>query len=76
MEFIFTIIGVLIGSLFTVMIFMTDKLRKKESIGHGFFIVEAVDDDDTGFYNVNVRIPPNQDLLNLKELVLKKETRK
>ena len=47
-----------------------------ESTGHGFFIVEAVDDDNTGFYNVNVRIPSNQDLLNLKELVLEKETRK
>ena len=76
MEFVFAIIGALGGSLFTIMIITANKLRKMESTGHSFFIVEAVDDDNTGFYNVNVRIPSNQDLLNLKELVLEKETRK
>lgn len=40
---------------------------------HGYFKIEPYDDDDTGFYKVNIRIPGEIDLLKKDRVILNKE---
>ncbi len=62
------IVGVAIGWMLADLFFN----RKTTS---GYFTIEPYDEDDTGFYCVNMRIPPeNQDnLLDKKRIVLYRE---
>ena len=40
--------------------------------GYGYFKVEPYKDEE-GFYTVNVRIPNEQNLLNIDKIILKRE---
>ena len=56
-------IGVLVGCIVTRLLFnMTS--------GHGEFIITPYDEDNTGFYTVNVRVDTNDNLLKKRRVVL------
>ena len=40
---------------------------------HGYFKLEPYDDDDTGFYKINIRIPGETDLLHNDRIILTKD---
>ena len=40
---------------------------------HGYFKLEPYDEDDTGFYKVNIRIPSEANLLHTDKIILHKE---
>lgn len=66
--FLFLLVGGVIG-------WYAAKLSVKKRTSTGYFTVEPYDEDDTGFYRVNMRIPPeNQfDLLKQERLILYRE---
>lgn len=41
--------------------------------GHGYFKLEPYDEDDTGFYRINIRLYSNQNLLKKKYIILEKD---
>lgn len=51
------------------------KLSTEKRTATGYFTVKPYDEDDTGFYRINMRIPPeNQyDLLEQERLILYRE---
>jgi len=62
MVIVFTI-GVFVGCIITRLLFnMTS--------GHGEFIITPYDEDNTGFYTVNVRVDTNDNLLKKRRVVL------
>ena len=62
MVIVFTI-GIFVGCIVTHLLFnMTS--------GHGEFIITPYDEDNTGFYTVNVRVDTNEDLLKKRRIVL------
>ena len=62
MIIVFTI-GVFVGGIITRLLFdMTS--------GHGEFIITPYDEDNTGFYTVNVRVDTNDNLLHKRRVVL------
>lgn len=40
----------------------------------GHFYIEPYDEDDTGFYRINISVTPNQDLINKNYIFLQKDT--
>ena len=66
MNYFILLIGVVIGVLLTLLFFY----RKS---GYGYFIIESYDDDETGFYKINIRIPTQDKLLKKKQIILYKE---
>lgn len=62
MVIVFTI-GIFVGCIVTHLLFnMTS--------GHGEFIITPYDEDNTGFYTVNVRVDTKDDLLKKRRVVL------
>ncbi len=62
MVIVFTI-GIFVGCIVTHLLFnMTS--------GHGKFIITPYDEDNTGFYTVNVRVDTNDDLLKKRRVIL------
>ena len=66
MNYLILLIGVAIGALLTLLFFY----RKS---GYGYFIIETYDDDETGFYKINFRIPTQDKLLKKNQIILYKE---
>lgn len=67
MWIIFLGIGIFIG-------FAASKSTKKMTTATGYFKLAPYDEDNTGFYKVNIRIDPDQDLLTKHYILLEKET--
>lgn len=65
---LFLIIGGILG-------WFANSLFMKKQTFNGYFLIEPYDDDDTGFYRVNMRIPPSEqaELMNKKRLILYRE---
>ncbi len=62
MVIVFTI-GIFVGCIVTHLLFnMTS--------GHGEFIITPYDEDNAGFYTVNVRVDTKDDLLKKRRVVL------
>ena len=59
------LVGVILGTIIT-------KALVHHRIGYGYFKVEPYKDEE-GFYTVNVRIPNEQNLLNIDKIILKRE---
>ena len=59
--------GVLLGSI-------TTHILSDLKSGYGYFKIEPYDEEDTGFYKVNVCITPNQNLLKKNKIVLYKDS--
>lgn len=66
MVFLFFLGGVAFGTIITRIVL---DLRTS----HGHFYLEPADEDDTGFYKVNISITPNQNLLKKKYIILEKD---
>ena len=62
MIIVFTI-GVFVGCIITRLLFNITS-------GHGEFIITPYDEDNTGFYTVNVRVDTNDNLLHKRRVVL------
>lgn len=62
------IIGITLGLVLST-------LHSNRYTGNGYFSIEPYDEDDTGFYCVNMRIPPEEqaELMNKERLVLHRE---
>lgn len=62
------IIGITIG-------WAANTLFTKKRTSNGYFSIEPYDDDETGFYRVNMRIPPSEQdgLMNKERLILYRE---
>lgn len=62
------IIGITLG-------WVLSSLYSNRYTSNGYFSIEPYDEDDTGFYCVNMRIPPEEqtDLMHKKRLVLHRE---
>lgn len=58
--------GVILGGILTNALFYM-------KCGRGYFTVIPYDEDDTGFYKVNIRIPSEQNLLKKDRIILAKE---
>lgn len=58
--------GVILGTILTNVLFYT-------KCGRGYFKLVPYDEDNTGFYKVNIRIPSDQDLLKKDKIILAKE---
>lgn len=58
--------GVAVGAIIT-------EILVYHNTTHGYFKLEPYDDDNTGFYKVNIRIPSNVDLLKKDRIILNKE---
>lgn len=58
--------GVVLGSIIT-------QILVHYRTAHGYFKLEPYDDDDTGFYKINIRIPGEIDLLEKDKIILAKE---
>ncbi len=58
--------GVILGSILTNALFCM-------KCGRGYFKLVPYDEDNTGFYKVNIRIPSDQDLLKKDKIILAKE---
>lgn len=41
--------------------------------GHGYFKLEPYDDENTGFYKINIKLYSNQNLLEKKYIILEKD---
>ena len=59
------LIGVILGTIIT-------QVLVQYRTGYGYFKVEPYKDEE-GFYTVNVRIPNEQNLLNIDKIILKRE---
>ena len=59
------LVGVILGTIIT-------KALVHHRTGYGYFKVEPYKDEE-GFYTVNVRIPNEQNLLNIDKIILKRE---
>ena len=59
------LVGVILGTIIT-------KALVHHRTGCGYFKVEPYKDEE-GFYTVNVRIPNEQNLLNIDKIILKRE---
>lgn len=68
LSILFLLIGGILGWL--VSMWFTQKRTAS-----GYFSIEPYDDDNTGFYRVNMRIPPSEqaELMNKKRLILYRE---
>lgn len=66
MNYLILLIGVVVGVLLTLLFFY-------HKSGYGYFIIESYDDDETGFYKINIRIPTQDKLLKKKQIILYKE---
>ena len=66
MNFLILCIGVALGAVLTLLFFY-------HKSGYGYFTVVPYDDDDTGFYNVNFRIPTQGDLSKKKQIIFYRE---
>lgn len=68
MDFLIFLIGVALGTVLTL-------LFSYIKSGYGYFIIEPFDDDeeDTGFYRINVRIPSQEKLMKKKQIILYQE---
>ena len=64
--FIIFSLGVLLGTIVTLTI-------RAVLSGNGYFKLEPYDEENTGFYRINVRIMSNQDLMKKKYIILRKE---
>lgn len=62
MVIVFTV-GIFVGCIVTHLLFYMTS-------GHGEFIITPYDEDNTGFYTVNVRVDTNDDLLKKRRVVL------
>ena len=58
--------GVILGGILTNALFYM-------KCGRGYFKLVPYDEDNTGFYKVNIRIPSDQDLLKKDKIILAKE---
>lgn len=60
--------GVLFGCIITRILF-------RHKTGYGYFKVEPYEDEDgvEGLYRVNVCLSPDQNLLNVKQIILHKD---
>ena len=66
MNYLILLIGVALGVVLTLLFFY-------HKSGYGDFTVVPYDDEDTGFYNINVRIPTQGDLSKKKRIIIYKE---
>lgn len=67
MNFLILCIGVALGAVLTLLFFY-------HGSGYGYYVVTPYDDEDTGFYNVNFRLPSQQgDLSRKKRIILYRE---
>ena len=65
-NYLILLIGVALGVVLTLLFFY-------HKSGYGYFTVVPYDDEDTGFYNINVRIPTQGDLSKKKRIIIYKE---
>lgn len=65
MNYLILLIGVALGVVLTLLSFY-------HKSGYGYFTVVPYD-EDTGFYNINVRIPTQGDLSKKKRIIIYKE---
>lgn len=66
MEYLIFLGGVALGTIFT---FIFQHFRT----AMGYFKLEPYDEDDTGFYKINIRIPGRTNLLHTDRIILRKE---
>ena len=57
--------GVVIGII-------VSKIGVRRSSAYGHFTLEPYDEDNTGFYKINMKVTPNQDLLKKDFIILEK----
>lgn len=57
--------GVVIGIIIS-------KIGVRRSSAYGHFKIEPYDEDNTGFYKINMEVTPNQDLLKKDYIILEK----
>mgnify|MGYP000192425532 CR=1 FL=1 len=57
--------GVVIGII-------VSKIGVRRSSAYGYFTLEPYDEDNTGFYKINMKVTPNQDLLKKDFIILEK----
>ena len=57
--------GVVIGII-------VSKIGVQRSSAYGNFKIEPYDEDNTGFYKINMEVTPNQDLLKKDFIILEK----
>ena len=65
MIYLVFLIGVILGTIIS-------QVLVHYRTGYGYFKVEPYKDEE-GFYTVNVRIPNEQNLLNIDKIILKRE---
>lgn len=63
-------LGILGGILLGILIDQT----KMHNAAKGYFRLEPYDDDNTGYYKINMIIPPDQDLLHKDIIILRKDS--
>ena len=67
MEYIFFLLGVVVGSIIT-------QVLVRWKTGYGWFRVIPVEDpEEPGLHTINVMLIPDQNLLNVKQIVLKRD---
>lgn len=66
MNYLLLLIGVVLGSFLTLLFFY-------HKSGYGYFMVEPYDDDNTGFYKINIRVPTQNKLSKKKQIILYRE---
>ena len=59
--------GVILGCIFT-------QIWIRRDTGYGKFTIEPFDDEDTGFYKVNVALKSGENLLNKSKIILHKDS--
>ena len=47
---------------------------KTRNAAKGYFMIEPYDNDNTGYYKINMIIPPDQDLLHKDIIILRKDS--
>ncbi len=58
--------GVILGS---AIMYFVDRLKT----GYGYFKIEPYDDDDDGFYTINVCITPDPKLMDAEQIILRRD---
>lgn len=66
MEYLIFLGGVVLGTIITL-------IFQHFRTAMGYFKLEPYDEDDTGFYKINIRIPDRTNLLHTDKIILRKE---
>lgn len=66
MEYLIFLGGAALGTIFAL-------IFQHFRTALGYFKLEPYDEDDTGFYKINIRIPDRTNLLHTDRIILRKE---